>query len=74
MARVVSVEKVDYAGWVYAVEVEEDESFVANGVVVHNCEEGVNPKANLSIISKALGAASECVKIINRRPIVPATR
>jgi hypothetical protein len=35
--RVMSIERIDYDGWVYNLEVEEDESYYANGFAVHNC-------------------------------------
>jgi SNF2 family DNA or RNA helicase len=35
-ARVVSVEEVDYTGWVYDFEVEEHHNFVAEGMLCHN--------------------------------------
>lgn len=31
------IEEVDYEGTVYDLQVENDESFVASGIVVHNC-------------------------------------
>ena len=36
-ARVVGIEPVQFSGTVYNFQVDEDESYVANGVVVHNC-------------------------------------
>lgn len=53
MSKIAKIERITYRGWGYSLEVEEDESFVANGIVVHNCEEGVNPEAKFSVISKA---------------------
>ncbi len=35
--EIVSVERIPYAGLVYNLEVEEDESYVVNGIAVHNC-------------------------------------
>ena len=32
-----SIEFIEYEGSVYDLMIEEDESFVANGIVVHNC-------------------------------------
>ncbi len=53
MAKIVKIEQVPYRGWVYGIDVAEDESFVANGIVVHNCQEGVNQDAKFDIIKKA---------------------
>jgi ribonucleoside-diphosphate reductase alpha chain len=36
-APVIQIERIPFAGTVYNFQVEEDESYVANGVVVHNC-------------------------------------
>lgn len=35
--KIVKIERVKYTGTVYNLEVEGDESYVAQGVVVHNC-------------------------------------
>ena len=53
MAKIAKIERVSYRGWVYGIDVAEDESFVANGIVVHNCQEGVNQDAKFDIIKKA---------------------
>jgi hypothetical protein len=34
---VISVEDVEYDGWVYDIEVEGDHSYIADGIAVHNC-------------------------------------
>jgi ribonucleoside-diphosphate reductase alpha chain len=36
-APVIQIERIPFAGTVYNFQVEDDESYVANGVVVHNC-------------------------------------
>ncbi len=54
MSKIVKIERIPYKGWLYGIEVDEDESFVANGIVVHNCEEGVNQDAKFDIISKSM--------------------
>jgi intein/homing endonuclease len=33
-----NIEEIDYEGKVYNLEVEDDNSYVANGVIVHNCD------------------------------------
>lgn len=50
------VEKVDYDGLVYNMEVEEDNSYVANGIIVHNC-------TNISVSGKQEGFKDEDGKI-----------
>ena len=35
--KIKSIRKVPYSGIVYNLGVDEDESYVANGIVVHNC-------------------------------------
>ena len=35
--KIESIKRVKYKGLVYNLEVEEDESYVANSIVVHNC-------------------------------------
>ena len=37
MGKISKIERKKYRGWVYGIDVEKDESFVANGLVVHNC-------------------------------------
>ena len=53
MPRITEIARDPYVGWVYDLRVVEDRSLVANGLVVHNCEEGVNPDAKFSVVSKA---------------------
>ena len=36
-AKVIRLERTSYAGWVYNLEVERDNSYVAGGIVCHNC-------------------------------------
>lgn len=50
MAKIAKIEQEHYQGWVYGIDVENDESFVANGLVVHNCEKGVNQGALFDIL------------------------
>lgn len=50
MAKIVKIERENYRGLVYGIDVEGDESFVANGLVVHNCADGVNQGARFDII------------------------
>ena len=59
MPRVTSIECVPYEGWLYSLEVEEDHSFIANGLVVHNCETPVNQDAKFTVISKSFDEAGE---------------
>jgi radical SAM protein with 4Fe4S-binding SPASM domain len=42
-----SIEKKDYKGFVYNLEVEEDESYTANLVVVHNCHRFVSSQSGV---------------------------
>lgn len=45
-----SVERVTYEGFVYNLEVEEDNSYTTEACVVHNCERGQNPGAHFEIL------------------------
>jgi len=36
------IEEVEFSGYVYNLEVEEDNSYVANGIIVHNCIDTAN--------------------------------
>jgi site-specific DNA-methyltransferase (adenine-specific) len=74
MTKIAKIERVPYKGWLYGLEVEGDESFVANGIVVHNCEEGVNPEAKFAVISKALRETETVQGIpVIRRGRVPSS-
>jgi hypothetical protein len=37
MHKITSINKIPYAGPVYNFQVDEDESYLANGIIVHNC-------------------------------------
>ena len=52
-SKVLSVSLEKYEGKVYNLEVEEDNSYVTEAAVLHNCEEGVNQDAKFDIISRA---------------------
>jgi hypothetical protein len=41
--KIISIKEVDFEGEVYNLEVEEDNTYCAEDVIVHNCEEPVNP-------------------------------
>jgi hypothetical protein len=62
MPKVLSVERVPYEGWLYSLDVDEDRSFVANGLVVHNCSTPVNQDANFAVLSKAFDEVGEYAK------------
>lgn len=49
-AKVIAVEKVFYSGDLYNLEVDEDNSYVTEAAVVHNCEKGVNQGAMFDIL------------------------
>ena len=35
--KIKSIKKIPYSGIVYNLGVDEDESYIANGIIVHNC-------------------------------------
>ena len=37
LEEIVEIEELDYDGYVYDIEVEDDHSFVANNIIAHNC-------------------------------------
>lgn len=41
--RVIAVELVPFDGWVYNLSVENDEVYLANGILVHNCRSVLSP-------------------------------
>jgi glycosyltransferase involved in cell wall biosynthesis len=45
---ITSIKEQDYSGLVYNIEVEDDNSYIANGVVVHNC--GVKDAKHIEVI------------------------
>lgn len=62
LVKVVSVEKYLYEGFVYNLKVEEDESYMANGVAVHNCLHakrtlGISTIVDTSVICRHVGLA-----------------
>ena len=49
--KVLNINYEDYQGWVYNLDVQEDESYTTQACVVHNCEQGVNQDAKFEVIS-----------------------
>lgn len=41
-----SIVEYHYKGWVYNLSVEDDETYVANGILVHNCRSSTSPVLN----------------------------
>lgn len=41
--KIISIKEVYFEGEVYNIEVEEDNTYCAEDIIVHNCEEPVNP-------------------------------
>ena len=37
LEEIVEIEELDYDGYVYDIEVEDDHSFIANNIIAHNC-------------------------------------
>jgi hypothetical protein len=50
-----SIEQVDFDGWVYNFEVERDNSYVADGIGVHNCVYAATAQATQIIQAKQFG-------------------
>ncbi len=50
LSKVIKVEKVQYRGFVYNLEVEDDNSYVTEFAVVHNCEEPVNQLSKFDVL------------------------
>jgi len=48
--QVIKIRKLKYKGKVYNLEVEEYNSYICNGVIVHNCETPVNQLAKFSVL------------------------
>jgi hypothetical protein len=51
------IEKITYTGKLYNLEIEEDHSYVANGITVHNCD----------YISKLSGEITPCIHFVNKK-------
>ena len=43
MAKLISIELLDYTADVYDIEVEDNHNFFANGILAHNCEIALRP-------------------------------
>lgn len=48
--KIIKIKEVDYEGKVYNLEVERDNTYICEGVTVHNCEEPVNQMSKFSIL------------------------
>lgn len=47
---ITSIKKEKYIGKVYNIEVEEDNSYVCEDFIVHNCEEPVNQLSKFEVL------------------------
>ena len=45
-----SIEEVDYSGSIYNFQVQDDNSYIANGLIVHNCD--IFPESELKVAAK----------------------
>lgn len=67
---ITQIEKLDYDGFVYNMEVENDNSYTANGIIVHNCTD-ISVAGHQQGLAKDSGTRSgllwECEKVIKAK-------